>query len=227
MKKNLIITPAGKDSLFMKWLNGTPNFDLVLLFYDNDEELAKSYTKYTPHVFVEKGEKYHLIKSYIDKNLDFIKKYDYVWFPDDDILITTEEINQLFSISNEYSLWLSQPSMNGCISHHITLPVYGNLLRYTNFVEVLAPLFSLETLLKVYPTFKENYSSHGYDFLWPHLLGQPKDKIAILDSIVMTHTKPVGANYSRFPVLPEIELKNILDKYNLDTSRVNYSQIPL
>jgi len=225
MKKYLIITPAGKNSLFKEWLQGEPNFDIVLLFYENDEQLAKEYTKYTPYVFIGKGEKFHLIKSFIKDNLDFVSQYEYIWFPDDDASISTDSINRFFELSDQYELWLSQPAMTGYVSHQITTPVYGSLLRYTNFVEVLAPLFSLETLLKVYSTFDENYSSHGYDFLWPHLLGQPQDKIAIIDDIIMVHTKPVGQSYDRFPVPPGQELGELLNKYNITHSTINYSQI--
>lgn len=227
MKKNLIITPTGKNSLSKEWLQGESNFDIVLLFYEDDEQLAKEYTQYTNYIFIGKGEKYHLIKSFIEDNIDFVSQYEYIWLPDDDISISTESINYFFKLSNQYKLWISQPAMTGYISHQITFPIHGNLLRYTNFVEVLAPLFSLETLLKLYHTFDENYSSHGYDFLWPHILGQPQDKIAIIDCITMIHTKPVGNNYSRFLIPPGEELNNILKKYNLNTSRVNYSQILL
>ena len=225
MKKYLIITPAGKNSLFKEWLQGEPNFDIVLLFYENDEQLAKEYTKYTPYVFIGKGEKFHLIKSFIRDNLDFVSQYEYIWFPDDDASISTESINHFLELSDHYKLWLSQPAMTGYISHQITYPVQGSLLRYTNFVEVLAPLFNLESLLKVYNTFDENYSSHGYDFLWPHLLGQPQDKIAIIDDTIMIHTKPVGQSYDRFPVPPGQELGELLNKYNITHSTINYSQI--
>jgi hypothetical protein len=225
MKKYLIISPAGRNSLFKEWIKGTPNFDLVLLVYENDKSLAKEFTQYTPHVFMGKGEKFHLIKSYLNDNLDFISQYEYIWFPDDDALISTEDINRFFDISNDYQLWISQPAMVGYVSHHITTPHPNSLLRYTNFVEVLAPLFSLETLLKVYSTFDENYSSYGYDFLWPHMLNQPQDKIAIIDDIIMTHTKPVGQGYDRFFISPGKELELLLQKYNLQTKTINYSQI--
>jgi hypothetical protein len=112
--------------------------------------------------------------------------------------------------------------MDGYVSHNITLPVINNILRYTNFVEVLAPLFSLEALLKVYQTFDLNYSGWGYDYLWPYLLGYPQDKIAIIDNIIMTHTRPVGSNYSRFPVHPGVEMGILLQKYNINPNPIVY-----
>jgi hypothetical protein len=98
-------------------------------------------------------------------------------------------------------------------------------LRYTNFVEVLAPLFDLESLLKVYHLFDLNYSSFGFDYLWAHLLGYPQNKIAIIDDIIMDHTKPVGQDYSHFPRQPWDELLELLYKYNIIKQEVTYSQI--
>lgn len=225
MKKYLIISPAGKNSLFKTWVKDIPNFDLVLLVYENDESLAKEYIKHTPYVFMGEGEKFHLIKSFIQDNLNFLSQYEYIWLPDDDVSIPTEDINRLFILSDQYQLSISQPSMNGYVSHEITKPISDSILRYTNFVEVLAPLFNLESLLKVYETFDLNYSSWGFDYLWPHLLGYPKDKIAIIDNIIMTHTKPVGQNYSRFPRAPWEEMNELLHLYNIRKEEINYSQI--
>ena len=52
---NLVIAPAGDKSLHKEWLTGKPNFDLVLLYYGDNMEVAKSYTQDTPYVFASKG----------------------------------------------------------------------------------------------------------------------------------------------------------------------------
>ena len=222
---NLIISPVGDNSLHNSWMGDDANFDLVLLYYGDNENIAQSYLYYTPYVYTAKGEKYHLLKSFIQSNLDFISNYEYIWFPDDDVSISTQNINKLFKIATQYELSISQPAMEGYISHEITKPISNSLLRYTNFVEVLAPLFDKETLFKVYDTFNLNYSSWGYDYLWTHLLGYPKNKIAIIDDIIMTHTKPVGQSYSRFPRAPWEEMNELLYLYNIKKEEINYSQI--
>lgn len=222
---NLIISPVGNNSLHSSWMGDDANFDLVLLYYGDNENIAQSYLYYTPYVYTAKGEKYHLLKSFIQSNLDFISNYEYIWFPDDDVSISTQNINKLFKIATQYELSISQPAMEGYISHEITKPISNSLLRYTNFVEVLAPLFDKETLFKVYDTFNLNYSSWGYDYLWTHLLGYPKNKIAIIDDIIMTHTKPVGQSYSRFPRAPWEEMNELLYLYNIKKEEINYSQI--
>jgi len=225
MNKYLVISSIGDESLHPEWVKDQPNFDLVLLYYGNNENIAQSYLYYTPYVYMAKGEKYHLSKSFIQSNLDFMSNYEYVWFPDDDVSISTKNINRLFETATQYQLSICQPAMEGYVSHEITKPAPNSLLRYTNFVEVLAPLFNLESLLKVYETFNLNYSSWGYDYLWPHLLNYPQDKIAIIDDIIMTHTKPVGQNYSRFPRVPWEEMNELLYLYNIKKEEINYSQI--
>lgn len=223
--KNLIITPIGDDFVHFEWFKGAPNFDTVLLYYGDNQTIFELNKKHTPYVYQSKGVKYHLIKNYIESNIDFVKKYEYIWLPDNDVSICTEEINKLFEINNRFELHLSQPSMNGYISHDITKPIHNSFLRYTNFVEVLAPLFSIDCLFKIYETFDLNFSSWGYDFLWPSILGYPKNKIAIIDDIIMTHTKPIGQDYSRFPICPSIELSELLSSYNLTEEKINYSMV--
>lgn len=229
MKKYLVISTVGDESLHPEWISGTPNFDLVLLYYGNKEEVVAEYAKQTPYVYAAKGEKYHLLKSLILSSPEFISQYKYIWLPDNDVSIATEDINKMFEIADKYNLSLAQPAMKGFTSHLITLPQTGNLLRYTSFVEVLAPLMSLETLMLCKDTFDENYSGWGYDFLWPYLLGYPKDKIAIIDSVVMIHTKPVGTDYSRFPVLPSVESEQMLSRLapDLIPEQKEYSRILL
>jgi hypothetical protein len=229
MKKYLVISTVGDESLHHEWIQDNPMFDLVLIYYRNNEDIAKTYSKQTPHVYMAKGEKYHLLKSLIESSPEFISQYSYIWLPDNDVSISTENINKMFEIAEQYDLYLAQPSMKGYVSHQITLPQPGNLLRYTNFVEVLAPLMNLETLMLCKDTFDENYSGWGYDFLWPYLLNYPKDKIAIIDNIVMTHTKPVGTDYSRFPVHPSVESQEMLNRLapDLIPEQKEYSKILL
>jgi hypothetical protein len=227
MIKNLIISPTGKNSLVKEWIKETPNFDLVLLCYDNDEEKSSIFKQYTPYVFTGKGEKFHLIKSFILENLDFISQYQYIWCPDDDVHISSNNINRLFKLAYNYDLWLCQPSMIGYVSHEITRPISNNILRYTNFVEILAPLFNLNSFLKLHDTFTLTNSGWGYDWIWPSLLGNPIDKIAIIDDIIMEHTRPLGKNYSkeRFPIPPNIEMEKLLNQYNVSPNFITYSYI--
>lgn len=211
--KYLVISAVGNESLHTEWIAGSPEFDLCLLYYGDDDVIADRYATHTPNFHRAKGMKYHLLQSFIDNNLDFITRYKYIWLPDNDVSIHTDDINRLFHVADETGLLLCQPAMTGYISHPVTQPTSA-FLRYTNFVEVLAPLMSLDTLLTLKNTFRINYSGWGYDYLWPYLLGYPKDKIAIIDALQMRHTKPVGTDYSRFPKHPKKEMKELIKAYS-------------
>lgn len=226
--KYLIISAVGDDSLHSEWIAGEPEFDLCLIYYGNNDAIAEDYTGQARFFCRAQGMKYRLIHEWIKNNFEQIQTYTYIWLPDNDVSVSTADINRLFKTAEENSLQLSQPAMTGYVSHKVTLPQPGSFLRYTNFVEVLAPLMHVTTLLKLNDTFLINYSGWGYDYLWPLLLGYPQNKIAIIDAIIMRHTKPIGSDYSRFPKHPKKEMKEIIKQYRKEIQKkiVVYKCIP-
>lgn len=226
--KNLIISAVGDESLHEEWIAGSANFDLCLIYYGNNHEVAARYAQQSTYFLRAAGMKYHLLSDWITGNPSLIEQYHYIWMPDNDVSISTDAINRLFQLAVEYQLQLCQPAMKGYISHPLTEPKPGSFLRYTNFVEVLAPLMHINSLHKLKDSFRLNYSGWGYDYLWPYLLGYPKNSIAIIDSIVMHHTKPIGADYSRFPKHPKKEMKDIFRQYKkgLQKEFMVYRTIP-
>jgi hypothetical protein len=104
MKKYLIISPLGDKSLCEEWLHKSFNFDIVFLYYGDNFENAQYYLKYTPHIYSAKGTKYSLIKSFIQGNLEFLSQYTHIWLPDDDVSISTDEINKLFKFTDDYRM---------------------------------------------------------------------------------------------------------------------------
>lgn len=210
MNKYLIISSIGDKSLHKEWINGKRKFDICLIYY-GDNEFNDNNIDYK---IIRKGEKFHQVKFFIENYKHIVDNYDYIWIPDDDVSISCENINTFFDICRDNDLYIAQPSMSGYYSHEITLKKSDNI-RCTNFVEVLAPAFKKEILFKIYKTFDENQSSWGYDYLWPHMLGYPENKIAIIDQINMVHTRPVGSDYSRFKKNPNIEMRELLEKYKI------------
>lgn len=210
---NLIISAVGDESLHTEWIAGDKQFDLALIYYGNDESIAKAYAMQAKWFSQAKGMKYHLIAQFLETHSNILSDYEYIWFPDNDVSISTESINRLFQIAKAEQLQLCQPAMTGYLSHPITKPAPRLLLRYANFIEVLAPLMRVDSLAILKESFTLNYSGWGFDYLWPFLLGNPKKSIAIIDAITMKHTKPVGNDYSRFPKHPKKELKELLKKY--------------
>ncbi len=227
-KKNLIIAAVGDGSLHKEWISGNPAFDLILIYYGDSEQIFSGYVKDALMCVRQKGQKFPLIKSFIDKHQELILRYEYVWLPDDDISISVDNLNKLFNIVRKYDLLICQPavvSAHGKVSHAITKPVEGCKLRYTNFVEVMMPLFDVKTLLFLCDDFNLSQSGWGVDATWSHRLNNPKDKIAVVDEILAVHTKPVGNDYSRFRIKPRDELNNLLGKYNISFKIKYYSTV--
>jgi hypothetical protein len=225
MNKNLVIAPVGDNSLHKNWLSKNQNFDLILIYYGDSDLIFEEYKKDSILIIKDKGPAGKLYYRSILNNLDLIKKYNFVWLPDDDLDTDYEQINQLFEIHKKHNLSLSQPSIYGHVSYDIERQNKSTVLRYTNFVEVLCPLMNLETLMTLYPTYNLNESSWGLDYLWPKILNYPNDKIAIIDLVFVIHTRAVGETYSRFKKTPMEELQELFSEYNLTWSQITYSSI--
>ncbi|WP_017752681.1 DUF707 domain-containing protein [Clostridium tyrobutyricum] len=220
--KNLIICRAGDNSLHKNWINNKyRNFDLLINYYGNEENKYIDDAKY---YVMSGGTKYQEIYKLIEKNKFIIDKYDSIMLADDDILTNTENLSQLFDIFNYYKLDLAQPSLtlDSFFSHPITLQNKECILRYTNFVEVMIPIFSKNALKLCINTFKETKLCWGLDYIWPKLLKYKN--IAIIDSNPVKHTRKVGNGdlYINLNVNIFDEFKYLLSKYNVNQYNHKY-----
>ncbi|MET7773170.1 hypothetical protein [Nocardia sp. NPDC005366] len=192
-RRNLVILRAGDASLHEKWLTGPQprTWDLVVSYFGDD-----------PHRFRgddvtrldRKGPKWPALHHVLTVDLaEVIDNYDYVWLPDDDLSTDTATINELFEYSARYRLSLAQPALteDSYFTHEITLVDRRFELRYTNFVEIMAPCFSREFLTRCLPTFDRTQTGWGLDFHWPRF-APDTSAIAIIDAVTVRHTRPVG-----------------------------------
>jgi hypothetical protein len=192
MRKNLVIVRAGDQSLHPSWLEGPEerNWDLLVSYYGDD-----------PHLFRKedvlridaKGLKWPALYDLIRDRADDLINYEYIWLPDDDLACDKAGINRLFVLCHKYDLELAQPSLsiNSYATHLITLRNRSFILRYTNFVEIMAPCFSSSFLNRCHSSFSETFSGHGLDYLWPTWVSDIT-KIAIIDNVIIRHTRPIG-----------------------------------
>ena len=134
-------------------------------------------------------------------------------------------INEFFNIAKEYKLNLSQPALHDLnVEHQILIQRPHTLLRYTNFVEIMAPLLSISALLHLMPTLDtdEIKSAWGLDFVWPYLLNNTN--VAVIDKTPMTHTRPVTAFnpdsnfYRKFNIDPMLEGHQNMTKYGVHSN---------
>lgn len=185
--ENLVFTCAGNNTKFDElWLGENRKYDVWVVYYEDDNEIYEKYKSKVDYIEKRKGAKFpnfhHIYKT---KDLSQYKRFFII---DDDIIISTEDINKMFQVSLECDLGICQPSFDsksklgwGFNKHN---PEY--YLRYSNFVEVNTPLFTKETLDK----FMEYYSPDllmdwGVDFLYIWANGsQERKKYAVIDNIV-------------------------------------------
>jgi hypothetical protein len=219
--KNLVIASVGDKSLHGFWMPcKNKNYDLFLINYGQ-----KSYKNDCNFYLEKKGFKYHLIYETF-KNNHYLYDYKYIWMPDDDIYIEPHEIEKLFNIAEEYDLWIGQPSILGWYGLKVTLHNIDTKIRFTNYVEIMCPCFESNALKKCIHTFTENDSGWGIDHLWNIELGNPVDKLAIIDDVIAIHTRPVGKgdlykNFGKKLNHAEQENYKLWKKYNLDKSSYN------
>lgn len=215
-KQNLVIAATGNESVHHQWLDDKVNasFDLVLINYGD-----KDYRNDCKLQINQKGYKWNLIHA-AAKKYPQILDYKAVWCVDDDVETNTQNINRLFQLFHYYDLNLAQPSLTSDseASHPITFHKDGYILRYTNFVEIMAPVFSQNTFKKVLPTFIENQSGWGLDWIWPHLLNN--SRCAIIDDVQVTHARPskTGPLYHKFAqenIDPKAEKNLLFQKYDI------------
>lgn len=185
--KNLIFTSAGDNTQFYNhWLGENRNYDVWCVYYGNNDENYKKYTTLVDKIWKRKGSKFQNF-HYIYKNYrELLNKYDRFFIVDDDIVINTNDINNLFDISIKYDLWLCQPSYTSTskISWPGTKHVPNNLLRYTNFTENGTTVFSKYAIHKFMEYYDPILIGWGIDLFYIWVLGEDvKDKYAIIDSI--------------------------------------------
>ena len=219
--QNLIILCAGDNPAHNFGCdNFERNYDLLVIYYGNNVSSFKKKYNNINYFYNKQGYKFKLVKEYYYENEKIFKKYKNIFIPDDDLVFKTKDINLFFDIFNKNNLLLSQPSLIGYFSHAITLHKFEFILRYTNFIEIMMPCFSNDAFKNCVNSFDETTSGWGLDYLWPKLLGYPKNKIAIIDEVFGIHPRKVGSSelYARNKNInqeyDDFIIKNNLIKFN-------------
>ena len=187
-----MICRAGRESLHPRWL-GDPasrNWDLIASTYHDDAPLTGE--ERLVHRFA--GAKLPGLADLFARHWDVIAGYDRIWLPDDDLDADQSTIDRMFDLAERYDLRLFQPALapDSHISWIITLRHAGFTLRFTNFIEIMAPAFALPLLAQLRDSFSTSVIGWGLDFFWPRFtqLGQT----AIIDATPVRHTRPVGGS---------------------------------
>jgi hypothetical protein len=200
MKPYLALFRAGPNSLHPHAVAGLAeqNFDYALSWYGDKPPAELGMAQGAAFVHLQHGAKWPGLEQTLLAHWDQIQKYRYIWLPDDDLLCVPEQVSRMFSICEDLALDLAQPALttDSYFSHVTTLRHSAFQLRFTNFVEIMAPVLSMDMLSRVFHTLRGQISGFGLDALWPRYsrLG----KVAIIDETPVRHTRPVGGPVYKF-----------------------------
>jgi hypothetical protein len=210
--KNLVFSPIASDSLHKEWILGHGStFDLSLNIHDGSKHDKTGVSS----IFRIKDHKWRTIDTLL-KITDWMEQYDYFFFPDHDISMSTTTINALFYYARNHKLILCQPCLlSGSYgSHHHTYQQNKVGHRKVPFVEIMCPIMSRECIQKCQFTFSETESGWGLDIVWSSLLS---GEGYVIDELPVMNTRPMFSDKWKLSngMTPLEEARNMLKKYGL------------
>lgn len=186
--KFLVVASVGDRSRHHGWLGGqeSPEFDLWLSYYG---EKPGAYRGESAVYREQPGPKWLNLYTLLEQERERLSSYDAVFCPDDDLELEAAQINELFRTVSEFGLSLAQPAFtwDSLARWNVTRQRPYLRLRYTNFVENGATVFSKGALEQCLTTFPRSTTGFGLDLLWAYLLGYPDQGIAVIDSVACRH----------------------------------------
>jgi hypothetical protein len=191
MRPNLIFARGDDAPAHIDWAARcrSRSWDITLSYFGKGTPPADAYDGVETHL---KGVKWGVIFDYFTLRSDLLDAYEYVWFPDDDIVCDPEDIDRLFDAMRSYDLDIAQPAltMESYFSHLITLQQPDYIMRRTNFVEVMMPCIRTSYFKQLLPYLGGAQTGWGLDFGWA--ADRFTRKAGIIDAIAMTHARPIG-----------------------------------
>lgn len=203
--KNLVVVSVHKHS---RWLlaNSSAQYDMLAITSEDQSQQVKQACQHCVMVFIHTLDpaagRYAALSQLIRTTqwqVQIAGKYDYIYFPEDEIVQTVGSVNRLFELSAEYKLDLVHPSWcspEDTFSWHMDLlRMHATTrLRHTTYVETSAPLWSSSFWNAHVASHLKNVDrGFGLDFVWPYLADYPEDKVAVIDdTCIMRPTHILG-----------------------------------
>jgi hypothetical protein len=195
--RNLVVVRAGRSSLHPGWRDAgsCATFDLLAARYEPGPSMPDA--PGIAEVDIP-GRKVAGYATLFRQYPDLLDRYDFIALFDDDLRATQADLERLFQIGAGYGLDLFQPSLSWSshFTYAATLHNPRYLLRYTNMVEMMCPVFRAIHLRRALPLFDCSFET-GIDLLWCRLTDAPRFRYAIVDAVSVTHTRPVGSTKHR------------------------------
>lgn len=185
----LLFTSAGdQTNWFDMWADKERTYDIMVTFYGDNATKSELSRTNADRFFSMKGSKFQNLYNVYHSKPEYFNGYKYIAVFDDDIEMSTLDINRLFETANRHKLWVCQPSFtsDSKISHDITEHNDGLEMVFSNFIEMNAPVFKASKLLEFLNHRRNDGTLYGFgtDHLYMHLLGeQNKLHYAIIHNI--------------------------------------------
>jgi len=198
-RPNLIFTRGGDDSLHPTWLAAdgpARSWDLHVSYFGKGEKPACADVDGVSFTRDEARFKWGGMRVCLDKQPFDLSKYEYIAFPDDDIVVATEGWNRAFALMKRYDLSAAQLALHphSYYTINMTLQRPGTRLRYTNYTESMVPLARTEVFAHAAQYFGDPQSSWGIDYVIAHRVKDKPKSQAILDAVPALHTRAHGVS---------------------------------
>lgn len=220
-RKYLLYCPVKGSDCLGKFWGENRRYDIAV----NDWTNSGVKWRDTEYAFATPGHKWPAIW----RNLPQVsRQYDYYAFFDNDIDISSEEVNRLFDVGSAFGLDLFQASLStsSVASYQHLKQQKESLARMTSFVEIMMPVFSRAALEVCFDTFNQSESGYGLDVLWAN--GLRGKNMGVIDAVVAEHRRPIQSCGWRLSsgLSPLEEMNNLLAKHQVPWERVPAVYLP-
>lgn len=198
-RPNLIFMRAGDESLHPLWLaqkDVARTWDLHISYFGKGDAPALAGTDGVTFTKDEGRFKWAGMRACLEKKPFDLDAYEYIAFPDDDLVVTTGSWNNVFTLMKRYDLHAAQLGLHPQSYYTInqTLQRPGVRLRYVNCIECMAPVTRTSVFRHIAQNFDDPGSSWGTDYVIAHHVAHIARSMAILDATPALHTRAHGVS---------------------------------
>ena len=188
----LVVIRIGGDHRVGGWAKTAASdrgWDLILSPYQEVADLAQFDAQ---AVFPAAGGKWEALHALLSARPDLWEGRPCIWLPDDDLEGDPAVVERFLALAASRGLALAQPALtpDSAFSHFVTVRHLLTTVRYTNFVELMAPLATPAVLRQALPFMKGKAGAKGLDFLWTRFA--PAGRVGIVDAAPMAHRRALG-----------------------------------
>jgi hypothetical protein len=222
-----LFTSAGDKNSIRLWLAGDMprRWDLVVAYYGDSDHVFSEISKHCSYAFRTKGSKFQNLKKLVVATPDFFDNYSHVWVCDDDILMSANQIDEAFYLTESLGFWVAQPAdrPEGRFSYWITCVAGGRWdYRVVNFVEVRMPIFRRDKLVEFLTVYDGSLVGWGIEHWFGNLFRADEfGRFAILDKVPVTNPRnrqKGGSEIDRLQAAPlrKANWNMVREKYGLE-----------